>query len=654
MNDVAFVPDAITPSAEQRAIQMRRARYLLVQANAGAAKTTTLALRIGQALLRGAPPESILVLTCTEPAVLALHRQLALVGIEPDVLRLLRVQTFESFSLAALQHFEGGEARVEISRERVKPYVIRAIGRAQTLPHERYPEDLASASTASELVEGLLRSFDYIKGRMLVERLDEDECMTPALAQDLGLDYFTMRVRSCYEHLRRDAHPDLPEFRFSGDGCYDLARKLASGEVDARDGLLRLNLSLVCVDEMHDLNRVAFEVLKAVLAANPRAAFVGVGDRDQVIHSQTGAEAGFMAEHFEHEIGVAEVLPLTTTRRFSPALAGHAGALARKPYSADPELRTDIVLEACATARVTAELVAQLAAQHRDQDALGNLRVLLRHPSQSVLIEHALQKLTVPYSCDGFSPYLERPEILLVRGLYLYARGDSYGFEDHASRVRLLEAMLFYAGAKIDSLELRNRDATEAQRIAVNQGAVSAESTRTFIEAHVLRSATQFARLRLLAAIQNLQADDADRFGAGFMSDLDPKALASRVLVRKEDILQVRDNVHAFFRTVVDEGLSVDRAFRMISDMDVTRRRAVMAARRSRVVLSSIEASKGLEFDHVVIPGLSQGEFAGPGVDRAQERNLLYVAMTRARRRLTLCFDPDRPATLLRDAQFLE
>lgn len=214
--------------------------------------------------------------------------------------------------------------------------------------------------------------------------------------------------------------------------------------------------------------------------------------------------------------------------------------------------------------------------------------------------------------------------------------------------------MLFYAGAKIDSLELRNRDATEAQRIAVNQGAVSAESTRTFIEAHVLRSATQFARLRLLAAIQNLQADDADRFGAGFMSDLDPKALASRVLVRKEDILQVRDNVHAFFRTVVDEGLSVDRAFRMISDMDVTRRRAVMAARRSRVVLSSIEASKGLEFDHVVIPGLSQGEFAGPGVDRAQERNLLYVAMTRARRRLTLCFDPDRPATLLRDAQFLE
>ena len=56
MSDPAFQPTHITPSAEQLAIQLLKTRLLLVEANAGAAKTTTLALRIAQALQRGAQP----------------------------------------------------------------------------------------------------------------------------------------------------------------------------------------------------------------------------------------------------------------------------------------------------------------------------------------------------------------------------------------------------------------------------------------------------------------------------------------------------------------------------------------------------------------------------------------------------------------------
>ena len=63
-----FQPTSITPSDEQLAIQTSPADTILVQANAGAAKTTTLALRIAQALASDVLPESILVLTYTKPA----------------------------------------------------------------------------------------------------------------------------------------------------------------------------------------------------------------------------------------------------------------------------------------------------------------------------------------------------------------------------------------------------------------------------------------------------------------------------------------------------------------------------------------------------------------------------------------------------------
>jgi len=480
MSDVPFQPTHITPSDEQLAIQLLRTRLLLVEANAGAAKTTTLALRIAQALQRGAAPGTVLALTATEPAVEALRERLAHIGVPKAGVQQLRIQTFEAFSLAVLAVFEGEKTRTVGTPEQVKPYVVRAIERAQSLPEEPYPEELANDALPGDLVEGLLKSFDVLKGRMATEHLDPEQRVTPPLADELGFGYFTMRVWQCYEFIRKGGHPDHPEYRFVGDGTYDLARTLTTGEIAASDRSFGLDLSLVCVDEMHDVNRAAFTVLKTVLAANPRAAFVGVGDRDQVIHSQTGAEAAFMGEHFKAEIGTPEVLPLTQSRRFSPQLARHVGALARKPYAADQALRTDIHLERCDTQRLAAEFVARQAQAHHQQKAFSNLRVLLRHASQSVLIEHELLRLGVAYGTVGFAPYLERPEVLLVRGLYAHARQDYAGFEEPAQRARLLDALLLFSGAKIDSLELRHLDSTQAQRAAVAEASAALDSTQAF------------------------------------------------------------------------------------------------------------------------------------------------------------------------------
>lgn len=647
MSDAPFQPSRITPSDEQLAIQLRKTRLLLVEANAGAAKTTTLALRIAQALQRGAPPQTVLALTTTAPAVQALKDRLAHIGVARADIQPLRIQTFEAFSLGVLAEAEGAAARTVTAPEQVRQQVIRAVERAQSLPDERYPEDLATDALPGDLVEGLLQRFETLKGRMVLEHLDPELRMTPAVAEGLGVDYLTVRVWRCYEAIRQGGHPDHPEFRSHGDGVYDLARRLLSSEITAEDAALQQGLTLICVDEMHDVNRAAFTVLKAVLAAHPRAAFIGVGDRDQVIHAQTGAEAGFMGEHFRAEIGAPEVLPLTTSRRFSPQLARHVGALAHKPYAADEGAHTLIHLEASESPRLAAEFIARQAQAHHSQQALATLRVLLRHPAQSVLIEHALLRHGVAYGTAGFAPYLARPETLLVRGLYAHATGDYAGFETPGQRARLLEAWLLFSGARIDSVELCHLDPAQAQRVAVAEAAAALDSTGRFIDAHALRSASPTARPLLEAALAVLRRGDAPAFESDFLPALNPQQLAARVFVRKADAAQVADNITQLHRVAVAEEAGVAGAFRVFAQMDAARqgKRA-----NDRVVLSSIEVAKGLEFDHVLIPHLTAGEF---GAGSTENRNLLYVALTRARQRLTLGFDPARPSRFLRDAGFL-
>src|SRR6218665_3730986 len=334
VTDPIFVPQGISPTDEQQRIQFARARHVLIEANAGAAKTTTLALRIAQALARGADPAMILALTYTEPAVRALRQQLRFVGVAAEQVAAIRLHSFESFSTELLASIGGGGALPLPSQEQLKPYVLRAIERAQTLPQERHPDELLVSGSPAARVEGLLKSFTVLKGRMLVEQLPPEVPPSPALAEELGIDYLTLRVRSAYEWIRRGGHPDRPAFRGEGDASYDLAKAVMHEAFGADDSPFDLGLALIVVDEMHDTNRAMFTLLKALLDANRRAAFVGVGDRDQVIHSQAGAEAGFMHEHFVQEIGMPTRLPLTASHRFGPGLARAAGLLAGKPYAA--------------------------------------------------------------------------------------------------------------------------------------------------------------------------------------------------------------------------------------------------------------------------------------------------------------------------------
>ena len=75
--------------------------------------------------------------------------------------------------------------------------------------------------------------------------------------------------------------------------------------------------------------------------------------------------------------------------------------------------------------------------------------------------------------------------------------------------------------------------------------------------------------------------------------------------------------------------------------------RETRQAKASSLLLASIAGVKGLEFDHVVLPYLAQGEFPAPHGDMAEEWNTLYVGATRARRYLTVLASDARPSEFM-------
>ena len=95
---------------------------------------------------------------------------------------------------------------------------------------------------------------------------------------------------------------------------------------------------------------------------------------------------------------------------------------------------------------------------------------------------------------------------------------------------------------------------------------------------------------------------------------------------------------------------------------------AIAAARRhlgelrrddARLSLATAHSTKGAEFDHVAVVGMDAGRFPSgraitdaedPGRALEEERRLGYVAWTRARRTLTLSYDPEAPSPFLLEA----
>ena len=199
-----------------------------------------------------------------------------------------------------------------------------------------------------------------------------------------------------------------------------------------------------------------------------------------------------------------------------------------------------------------------------------------------------------------------------------------------ASRLRLLVE----EPAIDELLDLIEPDGSGAEPLLVRAGRMRARATQQG------RANTSGA----LAANQRIASGDAATSRGG------------SPLIGEEEPTPVRDLVAAIvgwaapFPTLVDLREAITHV-----------RNAVARLRTDDADLSlaTVHGTKGLEWDHVAVIGLEVGRFpSARSVDEAtdparaleEERRLAYVAWTRARRSLTLVYDPQAPSPFLLEA----
>ncbi|MCV2355215.1 UvrD-helicase domain-containing protein [Paucibacter sp. B2R-40] len=660
-----FSTQAIPVTAEQEDIQASGERSILIEAAAGTAKTTSLALRICEVLARGAAPRRMLALTFTPTACLALRRALQFLAGDSLPHKQVRIETFDDYARSVLQQIETidgvNPVRQLRSAEQARPYVWAAVDAVANNAAERFADELSLPSYGAESYVGeFLRRTQGIKGRLLLELNPPEQGESPDYASDeLGLDYSLLRILRAYEHLRLDSGHEHANFRLPLDATYDLARLLRSDRIDGPEELPLGQFDGIFIDEMHDCNEAMFTVLRALLH-RPEVYFCGVGDRDQVIHQHFGADARFMSRALDAELGrKLQRLPLSLSFRYGPKLAGWMAKLAGKPIAAQQQRQTELRAIACdgpTTPTTAAATVAALQAwrsEQRSNEVYSDCAVLLRRESQSVLLENALHAQGIAYQCMGFVSYLHRPEVLFVRTVFALASGRLDTLGGAATR-RLIPDALFEM-TQTPPLKADDPDYQSSEAFMREARAAAADSEQvvaSIFNQHILDWAPAQVKQRLQKALQAVQ--DGAGFSA-FLSALDMTRFGRDVFVEKERRDELARHMQGLLAAANDYASVLD-FFKSLQAQDEAQAQRLAGRAEGKVrsnkaqpaiTLASAAHVKGLEFEHVLLPYLSQGVFPDAESEVAGERNLFYVAATRAKGRLTLLVNAQRPSSFV-------
>jgi DNA helicase II / ATP-dependent DNA helicase PcrA len=646
------------PNSEQRAIIESTNHSLIIQANAGATKTTTLAFKAKSMLSRSPAGMSILFLVFTRAAKEAAVEKLKWVGCSKEQMSKISVLTFDEFSHKVLRSVEDKifpfrRVLLKPTPENVAPYVKNA---------------MAELSIQGEkgFIERFLKLNRRIKGCMDVDRLKWNDDFNPrtfAENHNIALDLLRLHLR--YEKLRYDRERDgfdRPVFRSEFDATYDLACLLADPE--KRTPIQEISgwphhLSAVLVDEMHDTNLAMFTIITSLLTSTS-AHFCGVGDPDQVVFSHYGAQATYMSGLNDFAGRSIVSLPLTVSFRFGADVGRIAARIANgKTYDCLKGLNTTVILAPYVNETNANQLLLSQIKTWRLQsnNDVSGVVILLRHPWQSVAIESLLIDEDIHYEIRGFNSFLNQPEVLLIRVLHAVATGNERLLGDSALRALMVESLAFFFGVELPREESESESYDERLAIAIDH-AVKDGYMRLFFENVLLKKCSPdiLRRVRNAMVILSKEMFGKDEFQR-IVENLEIEQWVEEVFIetqRKIDALRYFEAL----KNAVQKHKSMADYFSLLCDYEdrkesrsrnLNTQYSLKAALKKRTLtIALVSEVKGFEFDNVLIPYLQDGIFPFDIYDSLQEeKNLLYVAVTRAKKNLCLLVHKEKPSRFL-------
>lgn len=573
-------------AAQQQAIRKVDGAELLL-AVPGSGKTTTLVARLGYMIReRQIPPENILVITFTRSAAADMQRRYASFFGEESAGR-IHFSTINSFCYSVVLYYAKMYRRNKPDDETNSPGIIRML----------YPKVYGGFSNENDVKE-LAQTITYIKNMQLSEeQIRELKTSGSSLAVE-------KMYRAYQEYLKENYLMDY-------DDQILFAHQLLSNLKPVREHFQK-QFPYVCVDEAQDTSKIQHKVIR-LLAGESRNLFM-VGDEDQSIYGFRAAYPRALLD-FRKTYPGADVMFLETNYRSAQKItdlaakfiAGNKNRYEKKMQPARAEKGTAEVVTLKRRAMQYDWLVEQLKSENRET------AVLYRNNDSAIPVLYALQKAGIPCRRRSVDTLFFQNRIVqdAVKIMQFALHPDSKDlFWDlyYKFGVRITKKAAYVASRH---LSRRSADPLlHALEISDELGKKKRE------EVHALRMKFQSMRQRNLAG----EAVSAIRF------QLDYKNADSEKLFLLQALTDPEETIGHFLLKLED----LEQAFGRPQSQ------GRKAEEDASVVLSTIHASKGLEYPRVILIDAVSDILPAADNDLEEERRIFYVGMTRARDVLTL------------------
>ncbi|OUW04024.1 MAG: hypothetical protein CBD11_01830 [Phycisphaera sp. TMED151] len=652
----------LTPS--QRSVVDHRGGPLLVNAGPGSGKTTVVTHRIASLIAEGVAPWRILGLTFTNKAAQEMRGRVEALlehaGLTVDGVLLCTFHSFGARLMRTLPDDFGVPARfVILDAADQKSAIKQAIRAANLDPKSFTPASIGSAISAA-------------KNQLKDAEAYESE----------AVDFLTRAVAKTYHEY---------EARLKTQEAVDFDDLLMRPAMAMRDQpALRARLTQrwthLLIDEYQDTNFAQFLVAD-LLVSEARNVTV-VGDPDQSIYGWRGANIGNILE-FETRYPDAKVIPLGENFRSTKTIVSAADALIRhneqrkpKDLVAANDVGNRVRIRRLEDERAEAQdVVDRLKEMERSGTAWSEMAVLYRMNALSRVFEEVLRREGVPYIVAKGTSFFERKEVRDAVG-YLRLLANP---RDEVALERVVNMPPRGIGSTswsrvVGEARACNEPVWEVMQSPSRIEGVSARAAKA-IEAFVEMIQNWRSALGQTGGLDDLSHELSDVV----QRVIDESGLAAHYARggTEEDHDRVENldelvSAAADFPGVISEfpGLIEDgeedfegdvqsleaHLFGWLESISLVADSDQVDPTRGVLTLMSLHASKGLEFEEVVVAGCEESvlpHLRSIGDDDAieEERRLLFVGMTRAKKNLTLTSAKSRPVRGFRErtmeSQFL-
>ncbi|MEO6973149.1 MAG: UvrD-helicase domain-containing protein [Rhodoferax sp.] len=643
---------------EQRAAVTLPHEHALILAGAGSGKTRVLTTRIAWLLQTGQVSSGgVLAVTFTNKAAKEMMTRLS--AMLPVNVRGMWIGTFHGLCnrfLRAHHKLANLPQSFQILDTQDQLSAIKRLMKQFNVDDERFPPKQTQWFIAGNKEEGLRPNMVEVRDeetrkKIEIYQLYEEQCQREGV-----VDFGELMLRS-YE-LLRDNDPIREHYQ----------RRFRH----------------ILIDEFQDTNKLQYAWIK--MLAGPESAVLAVGDDDQSIYAFRGARVGNMAD-FVREFAVRHQIKLEQNyRSYSNILDSANELISHNSQRLGKNLRTDQgpgepvrVFESTSDFAEAQWMVDEMRQLMRDNGSEPGFRrseiaVLYRSNAQSRVIETALFNASVPYRVYGGLRFFERAEIkhaLAYLRLLENPRDDTsfmrvVNFPPRGIGARSIEQL--QDAARSAGCSLSDAVSTVGGKAGANLGAFVAKID-------VLREQTLGLTLRdiieqVLDASGLVEHYKAEREGADRVENLEELVNAAESFVSQEGFgrdavaLPIDELGRPLTQSPVSQGLDPDQPLAELPpDADTGETLSPLVAFLTHAALESgdnqaqagqdavqlmtVHSAKGLEFDCVFITGLEEGLFPHENsmTDQGgleEERRLMYVAITRARKRLYLSYSQTR------------